>query len=188
MAEIGDEMNATMSDHAPRTTTSALPGKHLARVRLLLVDDDPSELERLSVALSDEEMTVVGTTDSGEHALDLARILDPDVAVIRWSLRHFGGGLTARLMRWHAPSVIPLLLLDAEDIDEVHDLTRGMGFASVIRHVGDAELRRTLRAVGGLQVALARRGERSTRRRDVLVTVGAGEPLPLVGRSAGSNA
>jgi CheY-like chemotaxis protein len=159
VARVGDEMKNGTVRHAIGTTNSAPARNRLAHVRVLLVDDDPTELERLSVALSDEEMTVVGTTDSGEHALDLARILGPDVAVIRWSLRHFGGGLTARLMRRHAPSVIPLLLLDVKDLDEVHDLTRGMGFVSVMRHAGDAEMRRMLRSIGGLQVALEAPGD-----------------------------
>lgn len=73
-------------------------------VRVLLVHDEPTALTALRSALSGQDIAIVGSTDSGEHALELARILDPDIAVIRWSLRRFGGALTACLMQWHAPS------------------------------------------------------------------------------------
>jgi DNA-binding NarL/FixJ family response regulator len=55
-------------------------------------------------------MDVVATTNNGEHALDLARLLQPDVALIDWDMPHFGGALTARLMTRYAPDVTPVLL------------------------------------------------------------------------------
>jgi DNA-binding NarL/FixJ family response regulator len=100
-------------------TETPLDQGHGSGLRILLVDDEPAGLTELQTALNDRDITIVGSTDSGEHALDLARILDPDVAVIRWSLRRFGGALTARLMQWHAPNVTPVLLVDVEDLDEL---------------------------------------------------------------------
>jgi DNA-binding NarL/FixJ family response regulator len=102
--------------HVPETP---LDHGHGSGLRILLVDDEPAGLTELQTVLNDRDITIVGSTDSGEHALDLARILDPDVAVIRWSLRRFGGALTARLMQWHAPNVTPVLLVDVEDLDEL---------------------------------------------------------------------
>jgi DNA-binding NarL/FixJ family response regulator len=117
----------------------------IATLRILLVDDDPAELAALQQALDARPIAVVGTTDSGEHALDLAALLDPNLAVIRWSMRHFGGALTARLMRWHAPRVTPVLLLVAEDLDEVADTASTM--ASVVSHSSVSELPNVLRAI-----------------------------------------
>jgi DNA-binding response OmpR family regulator len=114
-------------------------------LRILLVNDEPAELSALCTALNDGDITVVGSTDSGEHALDLGRILDPDVAVIRWSLRRFGGALTARLMQWHAPSVTPVLLVDEEDIDELNGSE--LETATIVRETTTAELRATLQRI-----------------------------------------
>ena len=114
-------------------------------LRILLVDDEPVSLAALQAALNQGEIAIVGSTDSGEHALDLARILDPDIALIRWSLPRFGGALTARLMQWHAPNVTPVLLVDAEDRDELGDDEPEI--VSIMRPVSRSELRATLRRI-----------------------------------------
>ena len=114
-------------------------------LRILLVDDEPAELTALHTTLNDRDITVVGSTDSGEHALDLGRILDPDVAVIRWSLRRFGGALTARLMQWHAPNVTTVLLVDEEDLDELNGSE--LDTAMIVRETTPAELRATLHRI-----------------------------------------
>jgi CheY-like chemotaxis protein len=131
-------------DITDRPTARAAPGQ----LRVLLVDDDERELAALRRDLDDHHVTIVGSTDSGEHALDLARILDPHIAVIRWNLHRFGGALTARLMRWHAPDVLPVILLDEEDVDELDPGEHGTAFVSVMRHPKDVELTATLLAIG----------------------------------------
>ena len=55
-------------------------------LRVLIVDDDPAGIAALQTKLEDLDITIVGSTDSVEHALDLATTLDPHVAVIRWNL------------------------------------------------------------------------------------------------------
>jgi DNA-binding NarL/FixJ family response regulator len=80
------------------------------RLRILLVDDDAGALLKIEQAARDADMDVVATTNNGEHALDLARLLQPDVALIDWDMPHFGGALTARLMTRYAPDVTPVLL------------------------------------------------------------------------------
>jgi chemotaxis response regulator CheB len=65
---------------------------------------------KIEQAARDADMDVVATTNNGKHALDLARLLKPDVALIDWDMPHFGGALTARLMTRYAPGVTPVLL------------------------------------------------------------------------------
>jgi CheY-like chemotaxis protein len=124
-------------------------------LRVLLVDDDERELAALRADLDDPHVMIVGSTDSGEHALDLARILGPHIAVIRWNLHRFGGALTARLMRWHAPDVLPVILLDEEDVDELDPGAHGTAFVSVMRRPKDGELKATLLAIGRFWAAVA---------------------------------
>src|SRR5438874_2170674 len=51
-------------------------------VRVLLVDDEPIFLEALRALLDgDERVEIVGATESGAAALDLARTTHPDVAL-----------------------------------------------------------------------------------------------------------
>jgi DNA-binding response OmpR family regulator len=92
------------------------------RIRLLLVDDDPGALSDLGARLEASGADVVGSTNNGEHAIDLARVLHPDAALIDWDMPHFGGALTARLMRRYAPDVIPVLLLEEGDGAEARAL------------------------------------------------------------------
>lgn len=71
--------------------------------------------------------------------------------MIRWSLRRFGGALTARLMQWHAPSVTPVLLIDADDLDEVD--RNDLEVASISRRSTSSELREALHRISRIGVA-----------------------------------
>jgi DNA-binding NarL/FixJ family response regulator len=52
-------------------------------IRVLLVDDEPMFLEALRALLDhDDRIDVVGATDSGHEALELARREHPDVALV----------------------------------------------------------------------------------------------------------
>jgi CheY-like chemotaxis protein len=87
-------------------------------MRVVLVDRDTEALLRLQNLVADIGLHVVGMTNDGEHALELAALLHPDVALINWSLPRFGGALTARLMQWYTPDVTAILLLDDVDLVE----------------------------------------------------------------------
>jgi len=88
------------------------PDRGVSRVRVLVVDDDWNSLRSLERTARRAGLDVVAKTNHGEHALDLARVLAPDVALIDWDMPHFGGALTARLLRHYAPKVKPILLVD----------------------------------------------------------------------------
>jgi DNA-binding NarL/FixJ family response regulator len=120
-------------------------GEH--RVRVLIVDDDPAVLSTLQDLLQTSDFDVVGSTNDGEHALDLARVLHPDLALIDWDMRHFGGALTARLMRRYAPSVTPVLLVEEADIPEVDRAGFEFAFSSVLKETTAKELGTKLRNV-----------------------------------------
>jgi DNA-binding NarL/FixJ family response regulator len=139
---LGESMEQLLTHDVVHVPEAWLDHGHGSGLRILLVDDEPAGLTELQTALNDRDITIVGSTDSGEHALDLARILDPDVAVIRWSLRRFGGALTARLMQWHAPNVTPVLLVDVEDLDELDGSE--LETTSIMCDTTPSELRATL--------------------------------------------
>jgi CheY-like chemotaxis protein len=137
---------------------SAPSGLVDADVRLLLVDDDPVSRAETLGAVQAADIQAVGVTDNGRHALDLARLLQPDLALIAWNMPGFGGALTASLMRRYAPAVTPVLLLEPEDIAEVREAPPGMPLRSVMKRGDAEELRAMLRAIHRHASARSRRG------------------------------
>ena len=54
----------------------------MSNIRVLLVDDDPFTLRTVECALADEEdVEIVGQTEDGDTAIEMARRLRPDVVV-----------------------------------------------------------------------------------------------------------
>jgi DNA-binding NarL/FixJ family response regulator len=138
----------------------------VSELRVLIVEDDEDSLAALRASLQDASIRVVGSTDNGEHALDLARILDPDIALIKWNMRRFGGALTARLMQWHAPRVTPVLLVEEQDVEEVAETVPQITptITSISRNAPPSELRANLRSIGQLEDTAATHTARRRRR------------------------
>jgi CheY-like chemotaxis protein len=123
-------------------------------MRVLLVDADAEAVTRLRKLVSDIGLHVVGMTNDGEHALQLAVLLHPDIALINWSMPRFGGALTARLMQWYAPDVTAILLLDDVDVMEAgRSVPLYDGVATLARGPSAVEMR-------SLRAALRRREPR----------------------------
>jgi DNA-binding NarL/FixJ family response regulator len=121
-----------------------------------VVDDDATARAEVLEAVQAADIHVVGTTDSGQHALELAAMLQPDVALIAWNMRRFGGALTASLMPRYAPDVTSVMMLQPEDVAEVRKAPLRAPLRSVMRHGDAKELRTMLRAIH--RYASARRG------------------------------
>ncbi len=116
-------------------------------IRVLLVDDDPIALGRLYEAVSSSGIGVVGTTNDGEHALELAGVLHPDMALIDWDMGHFGGALTAWLMARYAPEVTAVLLLEDADVEEAEAAGSELAFWTIPKGAAPLKLRQQLRAI-----------------------------------------
>jgi DNA-binding NarL/FixJ family response regulator len=112
-------------------------GRH---TRLLVVDDQPVALQRLHEMLVALGFEIVGSTNDGERAIELARLLRPDIALIDWDMPRFGGALTAHLMARYAPDVIPVLLLDDDDVTEFKATRADARFWSAARSATAAEM------------------------------------------------
>jgi two-component system OmpR family response regulator len=94
-------------------------------MRLLVVDDEPSLRELLSMALRYEGWDV-RTAQDGQHAVSEAREFRPDVVVLDVMLPDFDGLEVLRRMRSECPD-IPVLFLTARDAleDRIAGLTAG---------------------------------------------------------------
>jgi two-component system OmpR family response regulator len=133
-------------------------------VRVLVVDDEPTLSELLSMALRNEGWQV-RTAGDGSSALRLARQFKPDAVVLDVMLPDVDGLEVLRRLRGHAPNV-PVLFLTARDAveDRVAGLTAG-GDDYVTKPFSLEEL------VARLRVLLRRTGA-SEPRTDALLVVG----------------
>ena len=95
------------------------------RLRILVVDDESTLTDLLSIALRYEGWEVKGAA-SGTEAVRLAREFSPDAVVLDVMLPDFDGFEVLRRLRTYAPKV-PVLFLTARDAveDRVAGLTAG---------------------------------------------------------------
>ena len=92
------ELRSGRIPHAPRSNAQT------ARIRLVVGDSD-GEFRRLLMAglAGDPGIDLVGETDDGERALEMLRLLRPDVALLDEDLPAFGGAAIARVLRSELP-------------------------------------------------------------------------------------
>jgi NarL family two-component system response regulator LiaR len=101
-------------------------------IRVLLVDDHPVVRAGLSRVLAAEaDIDVVGEADAGEHAISLARMLQPDVIVTDLLLPDLDGVAVTERVRAELPGIQVLILtsVDEEDAAVVRAVRAGaIGF------------------------------------------------------------
>jgi DNA-binding NarL/FixJ family response regulator len=89
-----------------------------ARVRLLLVDDDPSIQAALAALLDDAGFTIVATARDGVEGLALATALRPDVAVVDYRMPGMNGIELAGRIR-ASSAATRVVMLSAYDDDGI---------------------------------------------------------------------
>jgi two-component system invasion response regulator UvrY len=88
-------------------------------VRILIADDHPVVRRGLrDIVANEQDMTVVGEAQSGDEALEMARKLDWDVAVLDYSMPGCSGADLVREVKRHHPER-PVLVLSVLP-EEVH--------------------------------------------------------------------
>jgi EAL domain-containing protein (putative c-di-GMP-specific phosphodiesterase class I)/CheY-like chemotaxis protein len=85
-------------------------------IQVLIADDDPGVLEVLtSIVTADPAMDVIGAASGAEEAIDLARDLRPDVALVDVRMPGGGGPRAARGIRRGSPHTAVIALSAIED-------------------------------------------------------------------------
>jgi NarL family two-component system response regulator LiaR len=88
-------------------------------IRVLLVDDHPVVRTGLSRVLATEpDIDVVGEAGAGEHAISLARMLQPDVIVTDLLLPDVDGVAVTERVRAELPGIQVLILTSVDEQDE----------------------------------------------------------------------
>ncbi|WP_066798881.1 phosphate regulon transcriptional regulator PhoB [Sphingomonas soli] len=99
----------------------------MARVKMLLVEDDPAIAELVSYHFKREDYEVRHTPD-GEEALMLAKEAAPDIVLLDWMVEGISGiEVCRRLRRMPETANVPIIMLTArgEEEDRVRGLETG---------------------------------------------------------------
>jgi two-component system invasion response regulator UvrY len=127
-------------------------------VRILIADDHPVVRRGLrDIVANERDMTVVGEAQSGDEALEMARKLDWDVAVLDYSMPGCSGADLVREVKRHHPER-PVLVLSVLP-EEVHagQILKAGGAGYISKASANEDLTSAIRKVvsGGKYVSAA---------------------------------
>jgi DNA-binding NarL/FixJ family response regulator len=127
----------------------------MGRARILVADDHPSMLERISRLLS-ADYDVIAAVSDGLAALEAALSLHPDLLVLDISMPKMTG-LEAAAKLADEPHPPPVVFLTVHDDQEFIDAARGLGALGYVlkRNIGTELLPVIRRALAGQATFLA---------------------------------
>jgi DNA-binding NarL/FixJ family response regulator len=132
------------------------------RISIVVVDDHPLFRQGVVSSLQAEaDLQVVGETDSGEQALQLARTLMPRVMLLDISMSGWDGIVTAEKVSTACPATAIVMLTVSDDKDRLLAAFKAGARAYVLKGVSGQELARVVRtaAAGEVYVSQALAGE-----------------------------
>jgi DNA-binding NarL/FixJ family response regulator len=106
-----------------RIVYSPCEGGVLARFRIIVADDSPALLRKLT-SLLEVDFDVVATATDGKFALDLIRRYEPDVVVLDLGMPMLNGMEVTRELARHSP---PVVICSVETDPEVVEAARRAG-------------------------------------------------------------
>ena len=123
------------------------------RISIVVVDDHPLFRQGVVAALQGEpDFQVVGETDSGEQALQLARTLMPQVMLLDVSMTGWNGITTAEKVSIACPATAIVMLTVSDDKDRLLAAFKAGARAYVLKGVSAQELARVVRAAAAGEV------------------------------------
>jgi CheY-like chemotaxis protein len=103
-----------------------------SKPRVLLVDDHPGMLDRVSAILADT-FDVVGAANGGRQAVDMAHRLEPDVIVLDINMPGFDGFETKRALDHIGSRAVVVFLSLIEDPEYISEALRRGGRGYVVK-------------------------------------------------------
>lgn len=132
----------------PTTRRRADPDPGVARLRLLVVDDQPIIRRGLALILGAQaDIEVVGQAADGQQALQLAEALRPDVVVMDLQMPVLGGVAATRLLAQRLPRTRVVVLTTFDDDERVFAAVQAGAHAYLLKDAAEGELLDTVRAV-----------------------------------------
>ena len=115
-------------------------------LRVLLADDHPVVREGLRALLESHGLSVVGEAENGREAVELARTMKPDVAILDIGMPELNGLDALRAIRRDAPNLRTVLLTIHDDDAYVMEGRRLGALGFVLKSEAGAELLNAVQA------------------------------------------
>ncbi len=120
----------------------------MEEIKLVVVDDHPLFRQGVVDALSLEpDMTVIGQASSGEDALEMIRILSPDIAVIDVNLPGMNGQQVTHRVVQEKLSTRILLLTGYDDLEQALHAALAGAAAYCAKEIGPKRLIQSIREI-----------------------------------------
>lgn len=143
MVKLSDETNREVPP---------VPAQTRGKIRVLLADDHAIVRQGVKMILTNEpDIEVVGEAEDGEQAVDMAKKLKPDVAVLDISMPGINGIEATRQIKAALPNVQTLALTMHADDAYVFQVLKAGGSGYVLKRAAATDLVQAIHA--------ARRGE-----------------------------
>lgn len=126
-------------------------------IRVLIADDHPVFRFGLRMMLlAEEDLELVGEAENGREAVELARTLLPDVALLDLNMPELDGIVATRDIVRMSPGTGVLVLTMLEDEPTVLAALRAGARGYIVKGSGNAEITRAIRAVAAGETILGR--------------------------------
>jgi DNA-binding NarL/FixJ family response regulator len=121
-------------------------GKDMQKIRVILADDHTVVRQGLRALLVAEgDIDIVGEADNGRQAVQIARKLAPDVAVVDIAMPQLNGLEATRQITRTVPSTKVLILSSYSDDEYVQKLTEAGAAGYLIKQTAANELLKAIR-------------------------------------------
>jgi DNA-binding NarL/FixJ family response regulator len=132
----------------PTGSERAQQGRDEAMIRIVIAEDQALVRRGAALLLSMEpDMEVVGQACNGVEAVELARLLRPDVVLMDLHMPVKGGVAATREITRELPSTQILVLTTLDDDETVFEAVRAGAHAYLLKDVAESELLETIRAL-----------------------------------------
>jgi len=126
-------------------------------LRVLLADDHPVVREGLRALLESHGLSVVGEAENGREAVELARTMKPDVAILDIGMPELNGLDALRAIRRDSPNLRTVLLTIHDDDAYVMEGRRLGALGFVLKSEAGAELLSAVQAAAAGRTYLSPR-------------------------------
>jgi DNA-binding NarL/FixJ family response regulator len=121
-------------------------GKRMQKIRVILADDHTVVRQGLrALLIAEGDIDIVGEADNGRQAVQLARKLTPDVAVVDIAMPQLNGLEATRQITRTVPSTKVLILSSYSDDEYVQKLTEAGAAGYLIKQTAANELLKAIR-------------------------------------------
>lgn len=115
--------------------------------RVLIADDDEGTRILLTEALGEHDaVEIVGAAKDAEEAVEMAEELEPDVAILDWSMPGGGGSRAAQDIKNRCPHVVIIALTGMDPMEASYDMMSAGAVGFLQKGCSTEELLDTIRS------------------------------------------